>query len=95
MLRLLLDARTTVPPYSRTGIDGRWNQLSPTDVTLVEQSSEGKGEKGGGGGGQDDVPFYSMINGISISGERIDLMPPTKILIHRKRIKELRHKLAK
>ena len=76
-----------MPVYYRSGCEGRWNQVSPDDILYVEQ--EGEGLDGG-----DPTHFYSMINGIVISGERIDLMPPTKTLLKRKHIRDLRHKIV-
>ena len=78
-----------MPPYSCIESDGSWNQVPPSSIIYVEPSEEGDDSD------DEESHFYPMINGIGISGERIDLMPPTKILLMRKDLKELRHKLAK
>lgn len=39
--------------------------------------------------------LYPMINGIAISGKRIDTQRPTKVLVTRERLRELRKKIAR
>ncbi len=84
-----------MPPYS-CNCDGSWNQVFPKDVLYVEPSeADGEGEGEEEEESEDDTHFYPMINGINITGKRIDLMPPTKTLLMRERIKELRKKIAR
>ena len=39
--------------------------------------------------------MFPVINGIKISGARIDLQQPTRILLMRKNVTELRRKVAR
>ncbi len=46
--------------------------------------------------GEDEVPpLYQMVDGIKISGERIDLQRVTKVLLKRKQLEKLKKSLAK
>lgn len=42
-----------------------------------------------------EAVLYPMINGIAISGKRIDTQRPTKVLVTRERLRELRKKIAR
>ena len=44
---------------------------------------------------EEDGLMYPMINGIKITGERIDLQRPTKVLLMRKKVQELHKKIAR
>ena len=92
--RLIMKPRVSIPPYS-CGKYG-WNQVSPEDVLYVDP------ERGGGSHVEskdtkkdgDPVP-YPMVDGIAVSGKRIDLQRPTKVLQMRERLRELRKKIAR
>ena len=83
--------RVSIPPYS-CGKYG-WNQVSPEDVLHVDP------ERGGGSHvdtkKDGDPAPYPMVDGIAVSGKRIDLQRPTKVLQMRERLRELRKKIAR
>ncbi len=80
---MILKPPISVPPYScdKSG----WNQVSPDSVLYVEEEDEE----------EDSSLTYPLINGIVISGERIDLQKPTRVLLMRKSIRELRKKIVR
>ena len=68
--------------------------MDPEDILEGEEEEdddegeEGEGEEEGG-------KMFPLINGIKISGARIDLQQPTRILLLRKNMTELRRKVAR
>ncbi len=85
---LFLKPRISIPPYS-CGRRG-WNQVHPDDIEYAETKNKVEVT------GEDEVPpLYQMVDGIKISGERIDLQRVTKVLLKRKQLEKLKKSLAK
>lgn len=94
IFRFVQTSRISVPPYT-CGKYG-WCQVSPDDVicvavpegTTIQQQQKSEYD-------HEEAPVYPMVNGINISKERIDLQRPTKILLMRRAVMDLQHKVSR
>ena len=80
---LILKPRASIPPYF-SGKRG-WNQLHPNDILHVEATLEASIPSN-----EEVPPLYQMIDGIHISGERIDMQRSTKVLLKRRALEKLK-----
>jgi len=84
---LILKPRASIPPYF-SGKRG-WSQLHPKDILLVESTLEADVPR------NEVPPLYQMIDGIHISGERIDMQRSTKVLLKRRALEKLKKDLSR
>ena len=77
-VRLILKLRDSVSIYHST--KQGWNQIDPEDTMMISEPEE----EGGG-----YAPPYPMHTGINISGERIDKMRSTRVLLLREKMRIL------